>query len=35
MQKVVEPGEFELRVGTASDQIKLVKMIQVKNYTKK
>ena len=30
MKKVVEPGEFELRVGTASDQIKLIKTIQVK-----
>ena len=30
MKKVVEPGEFELQVGTASDQIKLTKTIQVK-----
>ncbi|HEY4290277.1 MAG TPA: glycoside hydrolase family 3 N-terminal domain-containing protein [Puia sp.] len=30
MKKVVEPGEFELRVGTASDQIKVIKTIQVK-----
>jgi beta-glucosidase len=30
MKKVVEPGEFELRAGTASDQIRLVKTIQVK-----
>lgn len=29
MKKVVEPGEFELQVGTASDQIKLEKTIQV------
>lgn len=29
MKKVVEPGEFELQVGTASDQIKLVKTIEV------
>jgi hypothetical protein len=27
MKKVVEAGEFELQVGTASDQIKLVKTI--------
>lgn len=30
MKKVVEPGEFELQVGTASDQIKLEKTIQVR-----
>lgn len=30
MKKVVEPGEFELQVGTASDQIKLIKTIEVK-----
>ncbi|HVS98375.1 MAG TPA: glycoside hydrolase family 3 N-terminal domain-containing protein [Puia sp.] len=30
MKKVVEPGEFELQVGTASDQIKLTKTIVVK-----
>ncbi|HEY4065107.1 MAG TPA: glycoside hydrolase family 3 N-terminal domain-containing protein [Puia sp.] len=30
MKKVVEPGEFELQVGTASDQIKLIKTILVK-----
>jgi len=30
MKKVVEPGEFELQVGTASDQIELTKTIQVK-----
>ena len=30
MKKVVEPGEFELQVGTASYQIKLTKTIQVK-----
>lgn len=29
MKKVVEPGEFELQVGTASDQIKLEKTIEV------
>jgi beta-glucosidase len=29
MKRVVEPGEFELRVGGSSDQIKLVKTIQV------
>lgn len=27
MKKVVEPGEFELQVGSASDQIKLRKTI--------
>jgi beta-glucosidase len=31
MKKVVEVGEFELQAGTASDQIKLVKTIEVKN----
>jgi len=30
MKKVVEPGEFELQVGTASDKILLQKTIQVK-----
>ncbi len=30
MKKVVEPGEFELQVGTASDQILLQKTIRVK-----
>jgi beta-glucosidase len=30
MKKVVEPGEFELQVGTASDTILLQKTIQVK-----
>ncbi|HWB91494.1 MAG TPA: glycoside hydrolase family 3 N-terminal domain-containing protein [Puia sp.] len=30
MKKVVEPGEFELQVGTASDQIRLIKTIRVK-----
>jgi len=30
MKKVVEPGEFELQVSTASDQIKLKKIIQVR-----
>jgi beta-glucosidase len=30
MKKVVEPGEFELQAGTASDQIKLTKTITVK-----
>ena len=30
MKKVVEPGEFELQVGTASDQIKFIKTIAVK-----
>lgn len=29
MEKVVEPGEFELQIGTASDQIKIVKKIIV------
>jgi beta-glucosidase len=29
MKKVVEPGEFELQVGSASDQIKLIKSIEV------
>jgi beta-glucosidase len=29
MKRVVEPGQFELQVGTASDQIKLVKTIRV------
>jgi len=30
MKKVVEPGEFELEIGTASDNILLTKIIQVK-----
>jgi beta-glucosidase len=30
MKKVVEPGEFELQVGTASDQIKIIKTILVR-----
>ncbi|MCW3092914.1 MAG: glycosyl hydrolase family 3 [Ferruginibacter sp.] len=34
MKKVVEPGEFELQVGTASDQIKLEKTIEVIDDTK-
>lgn len=29
MKRVVEPGAFELQVGTASDQIRLVKTIEV------
>lgn len=29
MKRVVEPGQFELQVGTASNQIKLVKTIRV------
>jgi beta-glucosidase len=29
MKKVVEPGEFELQAGTASDQIRLTKTIRV------
>jgi beta-glucosidase len=29
MKRVVEPGQFELQVGTASDEIKLVKTIRV------
>lgn len=31
MKRVVEAGEFELQAGTASDQIKLVKTIEVKD----
>ncbi len=30
MQEVVEPGDFELQVGTASDDIRLTEMITVK-----
>jgi beta-glucosidase len=33
MKKVVEPGEFELQAGNASDQIKLMKTINVKGKT--
>ena len=31
MKKVVEPGEFEFQIGTASDLIRLVKTINVKD----
>jgi len=31
MKKVVEPGEFELQAGGASDQIRLIKTIRVKD----
>lgn len=31
MKKVVEPGEFELQIGAASDDIKITKMISVVN----
>lgn len=30
MQEVVEPGEFEIQIGSASDQIHLTKVIKVK-----
>ncbi len=29
MKKVVEPGEFELQIGASSDQIKMIKKMNV------